>query len=1603
MHVLLVAQEEVTSVCVAHDRDGTPLVVILDAVAKRLVALRVESDDRGVPTSAGEAFRLDATASAPMAATRHMSGLGAPLLDLLVLRPSGRLELFVGQEHVCTCDFPLLPPAPTPDVATTGGSSGMDMALTPVAKARSVVDPRTPRTAGSDAMDMDMELTPLSSAPVPPAASPAALRQATPAATPPPHVAATPLRTTDIVGLVDACGPRVNALMADGSRFRCGLHMRFTTQPHMLTHAHHLQAEPASCAPVAPCGRRAGRAPARAAAGVVQHVGARILPVAGGHWCARLLCVHPIDNIASPTHPSLRKPGDSPDDAWHALSSLLLRMLGVPASESAMPAPLDSGGPWEGLLASGLHERCAPGLPAILASVGRSNRPGGCAVWPSGPGAAASDAGSLALDALHSLYEDCKLDCMRHTHLQPLAQLATRVAAWTGDTAYVEHYQRDWGASCVGTAAPRASSPPARQPPDTLRALHALLATGSTDAMDALLPRALLQAADPGARGPPPPHVAWSAAVCRAFRALGTHGPVGVPPACADGGLDSTALARLPVGVALVLQEALAQVRPTPPDGWPPAAYILIGRPDCASAATGSRAGEAPGRRGPQSQLSTLLRALSLDSHAAADSGHDGAGGMPRDGGDGDSGGVAAIDDADGVPDGMDDLAVAVGPLRFGRDARVLDVRRLLCSAKPVPLTHGDGGEGGELEAAPGGSQPRLWALANRTCALPLGRGAFTLGTWHPLPASTLPVPGLCLAGRLMASHNATIQLDLTAPGAPVNFTCWPEFHNGCAAGLRFAGGDVTPPLTRSWILHSRPKEHSNQQAGVLLALGLAGHLTALGQAEQFGYLEGEHSPTTCALLLGLAASAAASSHGPTSRTLFLHLPSKHPASFPELELPHTVQAAALIGIGILYRGTAHRAMVDALLSELRRASSGPEVASDGREGHALAAGLALGTVLLGHGRAGSAHIADLCVDTHLVSLMRYDASVAAAAAATTSGSPGERGSASGAPSTDALAILPVLRSLNGDMAVPNPYARGGGLFLPGAGVNLGVTGPGAALALGLWFLRTGDVAVASQFQVPASLTALDDVRPEQLLLRIVARALVMWDDVEGSAAWVDAQLPPFLAAALEAQPGGQQQPGDDPTLGNGPQDRESMATAAAYIRAGACLSLGLRFAGTCDAGAASELRRHVLLFMELKRAKGPASGAVAIDKHALETCLCCAALSLACVLAGSGHLDTLRLLRLLRRRVEQSHHGPGGGGGSITYGSHMAISLAIGLLFLGGGTHTLSTSPSATAALLTAIVPPFPASPTDNRGHLQALRHLYVLAAVRRDVRAVDADTRAPCYAPVELSYQDGATHHTCAPCCAPRAQEVTQMRVLGPRYWPLTIQGPHLRAVLRGEAALLVKRRPGCLPYQDDPRGTRSLLSRALAVEDTSLLTAHQAGSPLRAACAAGGDLATDALAACVSGAAEDALPAHVSLYSTASALHSAVVPRDAPLCVAMHNLRLCSTLYTGALWATRISGGRNHPPLMRHSFAEACRQRSAAALERHVTEGQLRAYVAGQGVQGPMLGAFLLLHGVPHRDAALVHGLPVALGAATLRSEESLPLPHALLRGLINVQLP
>lgn len=65
-------------------------------------------------------------------------------------------------------------------------------------------------------------------------------------------------------------------------------------------------------------------------------------------------------------------------------------------------------------------------------------------------------------------------------------------------------------------------------------------------------------------------------------------------------------------------------------------------------------------------------------------------------------------------------------------------------------------------------------------------------GTLQPLPTEPLSIPELNLSGLLPEQQNAVVKLDLAmtaqAPGggATADFTAWPEFHNGVAAGAPF-------------------------------------------------------------------------------------------------------------------------------------------------------------------------------------------------------------------------------------------------------------------------------------------------------------------------------------------------------------------------------------------------------------------------------------------------------------------------------------------------------------------------------------------------------------------------------------------------------------------------------------------------------------------------------------------------------------------------------------------------------------------------------------------------------------------------------------------------
>lgn len=85
-----------------------------------------------------------------------------------------------------------------------------------------------------------------------------------------------------------------------------------------------------------------------------------------------------------------------------------------------------------------------------------------------------------------------------------------------------------------------------------------------------------------------------------------------------------------------------------------------------------------------------------------------------------------------------------------------------------------------------------------------------------------------------------------------------------------------------------------------------------------------------------------------TYKVICLHLDSLLPPTALELNIPCTSQIASIISLGFLFFETFDMHIIKVLLQEIGR-PAGPEMEnSTDRESHALAAGLALGMIMIG-------------------------------------------------------------------------------------------------------------------------------------------------------------------------------------------------------------------------------------------------------------------------------------------------------------------------------------------------------------------------------------------------------------------------------------------------------------------------------------------------------------------------------------------------------------------------------------------------------------------------------------------------------------------------------
>jgi len=1135
------------------------------------------------------------------------------------------------------------------------------------------------------------------------------------------------------------------------------------------------------------------------------------------------------------------------------------------------------------------------------------------------------------LFAWHLIYEDLKLNLLAKDSLYPLAQFLCRLAVDLGRHPYVEYYYREFPSLFSGSWDIPACITRDQQtemffamsdePPSIIQWLYKYL-NGQQVAPFPLLPGMtkntfniimLYSLFIPMGDGS---HVAddadklftciaGSEETNNAFKEslvtlqgklTGFHSVANkVVAFLADRGLTCKDLDCLPFGVAVPIREALHQSAADPPLTLPTGAYQLIGREDLAS------------------MFLTDARKL-----------NDAYGPLKK----------ATLKEGE-VDDGFN-LDDEILSLRFGKDLRVQEIRRLLQSSKPVTVNVVQKPEVSDHDFIQE-QETRLLMMCKRTMALPVGRGMFTMATSRPVLTETLPIPPLDLTGRA-PPRNTTVGLEHVE--TPADMKMWPQFHNGVATGLRIAHG--ISQIDSTWIVYNKPKNNqlTEEHAGFLMALGLNGHLKNLSYMNLHDYLCKGHELTTVGLLLGTAAAKRGTMDVTTTKMLSIHIDALLPPTSAELDLPHSAQVAAILGVGLAYQGTAQRRMAEVLLSEIGR-PPGPEMENAvNRESYSLAAGLALGLVMLEHG-SEAASVADLKIADQLYHYM---------VGGQTKPQTGTQKEKFKSPSYQ---------------------------IKEGDSVNINVTGPGATLALGLMFLKTNNRSVAAWFDAPDTQFLLDFIRPDFLLLRLLSRGLIMWDSIYPSTEWVESHIPAIIRQCDSSATGIEEV--------NADMDLESLSQANVNIIAGCCMAMGLRFAGSANQEAFNCLMHYTKHCKDLLNSNAVEQ----VGKPTVETCLNTILLSLAMVMAGTGNLDVLRIARQLRKR-----HSP-----DVPYGSHMAVHMAIGLLFIGGGRFTLSTSGPSIAALICAFYPRFPISSTDNRYHLQAFRHLYVLATEPRVLVPREVDTNKACHVPLEVTLKETrfypeTTLKLTAPCILPELQLIKKIRVAGLRYWPVTIDFTENKGsaslLTANQGTLFVKRRTGFLTYADDPKGHRNILAKTFAAQtdQTEVVRSFSSDPNLIALAELFGDkdnsndrerkLSSFIASALVETVTEEKPEVLMTLLRMWQIIHNLECQPDP---ASVWQMKLVLTFYRNAF--PRISRGMLRKPLVNADFIEEYKFLLEESIDRLMLKDSISArscYSAEEHKRSfcPAMCCFAVYHEVP-----LPHGLPSSIQQGSVPS--------------------
>ncbi|EGV61847.1 Anaphase-promoting complex subunit 1 [Yamadazyma tenuis] len=354
----------------------------------------------------------------------------------------------------------------------------------------------------------------------------------------------------------------------------------------------------------------------------------------------------------------------------------------------------------------------------------------------------------------------------------------------------------------------------------------------------------------------------------------------------------------------------------------------------------------------------------------------------------------------------------------------------------------------------------------------------------------------------------------------------------------------------------------------------------------------------------------------------------------------------------------------------------------------------------------------------------------------------------------------------------------------------------GAIMALGFIHMKTEDVTIANKLGVPQSEQLLDYIRPDLLLLRCVSKNIIMWSSVNNTRGWVESQIPESLLARY----------------GKGNADNLDSDQICYYnVLGGTCLSIAIKYASTHDKTARDTLL-HYLDQMMVVAMTPTEKYDQKITCNAATNIQNLLALSISVVMAGSGDLETFRRLRVLYGDTSKD----------TNYGNYMAINMALGFLFLGGGQYAFGNSNLAIASLIVSLYPVFPNNNSEYEVHLQALRHFWAISVDPRCLIVRDVDTHKPSKIPVTLRLRNGQVKKATSPCLLPSLSSILSIQTDSLDHFKVRIDfgsNPDYLEIFKKALTLFVYKRQNYQMLKSSVKNLLEYENRSLQVENNEV----------------------------------------------------------------------------------------------------------------------------------------------------------------------------------------